>query len=69
MEFADQVRGVGLGIPNNISESTRHCMIGNNNMLRYSNGKHMKLQTSRYFRKENHINWQRKRNYYERLHV
>ncbi len=69
--FADQVRGVGLGIPNNISESTGTNMVGEQQqLLRYSRRESYEAANILVIlEKENHISHNEKEATYERLHV
>ncbi len=69
--FADQLRGVGLGMPNNISESTGTDMVGEQQqLLRYSRrecyeGANMIV----ILEKERHISPDEKEEVYQRLHI
>lgn len=69
--FADQLRGVGLGMPNNISESTGTEMVGEQQqLLRYSRrecyeGANMIV----ILEKERHISPDEKEEVYQRLHI
>ena len=69
--FADQVRGVGLGIPNNISESTGTDMVGEQQQfLRYSKRETYEAANLLVIlEKEKHISPTEKEETYERLHV
>jgi four helix bundle protein len=69
--FADQVRGVGLGIPNNISESTGTDMVGEQQQfLRYSKREiYEAANLLIILEKEKHISPTEREEIYERLHV
>ena len=69
--FADQVRGVGLGIPNNISESTGTDMVGEQQqLLRYSRREcYEAANILVVLEREKHISCTEKEKLYERLHV
>lgn len=69
--FADQVRGVALGMPNNISESTGTDMIGEQQqLLRYSRREcYEAANILVILEREKHISSTEKEQLYERLHV
>ena len=69
--FADQVRGVALGMPNNISESTGTDMIGEQQqLLRYSGREcYEAANISVILEREKHINGEEKEELFERLHI
>jgi four helix bundle protein len=69
--FADQVRGVGLGMPNNISESTGTDMLGEQQQfLRYARRELYEAANILVILvNEGHINQTLKEDTYERLHV
>jgi len=69
--FADQVRGVALGIPNNISENTGTDMVGEQQqLLRYSRREcYEAANISVILERESHINAAEKEELFERLHI
>jgi four helix bundle protein len=69
--FADQVRGVSLGMPNNISESAGTEMIGEQQqLLRYSRREcYEAANLLVILEKEKHISTTEKEELYERLHI
>jgi four helix bundle protein len=69
--FADQVRGVGMSIPNNISESTGTTMIGEQRqLLRVSKRESFEAANILVILQlENHISLTLKEEIYERLHI
>ncbi|HEY3386591.1 MAG TPA: four helix bundle protein [Saprospiraceae bacterium] len=69
--FADQVRGVALSIPNNISESTGTEMLGEQTqLLRYSRREcYEAANLVVILASEKHITYTEKEKLYERLHV
>ena len=69
--FADQVRGVALGMPNNISESTGTDMVGEQQqLLRYSRREcYEAANILVILEREKHISSTQKEELYERLHV
>jgi four helix bundle protein len=69
--FADQVRGVALGMPNNISESTGTDMVGEQQqLLRYSRREcYEAANILVILEREKHISSTEKEQLYERLHV
>ncbi len=69
--FADQIRGVALGMPNNISESTGTDMIGEQQqLLRYSRREcYEAANILVILEREKHIGSMEKEQLYERLHV
>ena len=69
--FADQVRGVALGMPNNISESTGTDMIGEERqLLRFARREcYEAANLLVMLKRENHITHVEKDELYERLYV
>ena len=69
--FADQVRGVALGMPNNISESTGTDMVGEQQqLLRYSRREcYEAANILVILEREKHISLTEKEELFERLHV
>jgi four helix bundle protein len=69
--FADQVRGVGMSIPNNIAESTGSTMVGEQRQyLRVSKRESFEAANILVIlHLENHISLSCKEEIYERLHV
>ena len=69
--FADQLRGVGLSIPNNIAESTGTEKIGEQSqLLRYSRRECFEAANMLFIlEKENHISPCHKEEIYNRLYI